>query len=808
MTTTSRSTPSPNTTLKKGAWTDAALKVLKERYLNRRAEGTTETPEDMVWRVASSIAAAEYEYGTTDDEIQAIAEQYYELMIERKFVPNSPTLMNAGLGNNLQYSACYVLPVEDSIDGIFEAIRHAAIVHQSGGGTGFAFSRLRPNGNRVQTSGGVASGPVSFMRVFDAATEAIKQGGRRRGANMGILRVDHPDIEEFITCKLDGGITNFNISVAVTDAFMDALAKDEDYDLIAQPGWPAPNGDRYQGGETVGQKKARAIFDKIVEAAWKTGDPGLVFIDRVNHSPANPTPEVGPIEATNPCGEQPLMSNEACNLASVDLAKFVRPAASTRQAGNGTDPIDWAGLEKAVRLAVRFLDDVITVNPYPLPEIDEAVKGNRRIGLGVMGWADMLFELGIPYDSQEALNLAEKVMAFINQVGHDEDARLAEARGPFPNWSRSIYKDGPPLRNSTVTTIAPTGSISIIAGTSSGIEPIFALAFRHVVKQPEGGERVLAFVNPIFERVAKERGFWSEELMAEIARRGTCHGVEGVPPDVQRVFVTAHEVVPEWHIRTQAAFQKNTDNGVSKTINLPNEARVNDVADAYRLAYETGCLGITVFRDGCKGEQVLNVGVKGSKGQQVAEATSQGGEEETNLQSPISKAPKPRPSVLTGTTYRKNTPLGAAYITVNSNGEGKNQPFEVFVNIGKAGSDTTALAEALGRLISLILRLPSPLSAFERVQDIVGQLRGIGSGRATGFGPQRVMSLPDAVAQVLAEHVGLTGTEPLPGLPDLDNEARQLPLFSGADLCPECGQATFVMEEGCKKCHACGFSEC
>jgi ribonucleoside-diphosphate reductase alpha chain len=813
MASTTVSTLSPTTTLKKGAWTDAALKVLKERYLNRRADGTSETPEQMVWRVASSIAHAEHEYGTTDEEIQAIAGQFYELLIERKFIPNSPTLMNAGLGNNLQYSACYVLPVEDSIEGIFMAIQHAAIVHQSGGGTGFAFSRLRPNGNRVQTSGGVASGPVSFMRVFDAATEAIKQGGRRRGANMGILRVDHPDIEEFITCKLDGGITNFNISIAATDAFMDALSRDEDFDLIAQPGWPVPGGGRYQGGEVISRKNARELFRKIVEAAWKTGDPGLVFIDRVNHSPANPTPEVGLIEATNPCGEQPLMSNEACNLGSIDLAKFVRPSTSAGRGGNGsggngTDPIDWQGLEEAVRLAVRFLDDVITVNPYPLPEIDEAVKANRRIGLGVMGWADMLFELGVPYDSQEALNLAGQVMAFINQIGHDEDARLAEARGPFPNWPRSIYKDGPPLRNSTVTTIAPTGSISIIAGTSSGIEPIFALAFRHIVKQPEGGERVLAFVNPIFERVAKERGFWSEELMTAVARRGTCHGVEGVPPEVQRVFVTAHEVTPEWHIRTQAAFQKHTDNGVSKTINLPSEARVDDVAAAYQLAYQTGCLGITVFRDGSKGEQVLNVGVKRSEGQQDTEGVSQGDKEETNLQSPLSKVPKPRPALLAGTTYRKSTPVGTAYITVNSNGEGMRQPFEVFINIGKAGSDTTALAEALGRLISLVLRLPSPLSAFERAQDIVGQMRGIGSGRASGFGPQRVMSLPDAVAQVLAEHVGLTGTEPLPGLPERENEAQQLSLFSGADLCPECGQATFVMEEGCKKCHACGFSEC
>jgi len=814
MTSTSKPAPSTNkssTTLNKAAWTDAALKVLRERYLHRRPDGTQETPEEMIWRVASAIAEAEREVGAADAEVQAIARQFHALMIERKFVPNSPTLMNAGLGANLQYSACYVLPVEDSIAGIFDAIQHAAIVHQSGGGTGFAFSRLRPNGNRVQTSGGVASGPVSFMRVFDSATEAIKQGGRRRGANMGILRVDHPDIEEFISCKLDGAITNFNISVAVTDAFMDALAKGEDYNFVAQPGWPAPDGGRCQGGEIIGKKSARQIFDKIVAAAWKTGDPGLVFIDRINNSPANPTPEMGLIEATNPCGEQPLLPNEACNLGSVDLAKFVRTSAnvvtepsgrSARRAGNGSgngaDPIDWQGLERAVRLAVRFLDDVITVNPYPLPEINEAVKANRRIGLGVMGWADLLFELGIPYDSQEAIQLAEQVMGFIKRVGHDEDTRLAEARGPFPNWSRSIYRGGAPLRNSTVTTIAPTGSISIIAGTSSGIEPIFALAFRHIVKQPEGGERVLTFVNPTFERVARERGFWSEALMAEIARQGTCHGVEGVPPDVQRVFVTAHEVAPDWHIRTQAAFQKQTDNGVSKTINLPNEASLEDVAKAYRLAYETGCLGITVFRDGCKGEQVLNVGTAEKKGKT-------GAGDDTPA---IPKAVKPRPAVLAGTTYRKNTPLGAAYITVNSNGEGKREPFEVFVNIGKAGSDTTALAEALGRLISLVLRLPSPLSAFERAQYIVSQLRGIGSGRATGFGPQRVMSLPDAVAQVLAEHVGMTGTEPLPGLPDLDNEAQQLPLFPGADLCPECGQAAFVMQEGCKKCYACGFSEC
>jgi ribonucleoside-diphosphate reductase alpha chain len=448
--------------------------------MHRRPDGTQETPEEMVWRVAYEVAQGEREFGVDEDVIMNMAREFYDVMLDHKFTPNSPTLMNAGLGNNLQYSACYVLPVEDSIGGIFESVKNAALVHQSGGGTGFAFSRLRPNGNRVNKSGGVASGPVSFMRVFDGATEAIKQGGRRRGANMGILRVDHPDIEEFITCKLDGGITNFNISVAATDAFMKALETNSEYDLIAQPNWPASDGSRYKGGEVIGQKNAREIFNKIVAAAWQTGDPGLVFIDRINNSPANPIPSIGLVESTNPCGEQPLLPNEACNLGSINVAKFINEK---------SDDLDWDALAKTVRTAVHFLDNVITVNPYPLPEIDQAVKDNRRIGLGVMGWADLLFDLKIPYNSEDALNLADKVMAFIEKVAHEKDAELAEARGPFPNWKHSIYKDVRPMRNSTVTTIAPTGSISIIAGASSGIEPIFALAFRHIVKQPEGGER-------------------------------------------------------------------------------------------------------------------------------------------------------------------------------------------------------------------------------------------------------------------------------------------------------------------------------
>jgi ribonucleoside-diphosphate reductase alpha chain len=656
--------------------------------------------------------------------------------------------------------------------GIFEAIKRAAIIHQSGGGTGFAFSRLRPKGSLVRTSGGKASGPVSFMRVFDAATDAVKQGGRRRGANMGILRVDHPDILEFITCKMDGGFTNFNISVAVTDTFMRAVAQDQAYELIAP-----------HTGRVTGTLRAREVFDKMVQSAWASGDPGMIFIDRINASPANPVPELGQVEATNPCGEQPLLPNEACNLGSINLALFARPGLPDN--GRRSD-VDWGELERTVRLAVRFLDDVIEVNPYPLPEIDEAVKGNRRIGLGVMGWADMLFALGIPYDSAEALALADEIMRFIKRVGHDQDIQLAEERGPFPNWRHSIYKDDRPRRNATVTTIAPTGSISIIAGSSSGIEPVFALAFRHIV-----GERRLQFVNPIFERVAQDQGFYSPELMAEVARRGHVGGLAGVPEEMQRIFVTAHEVAPEWHVRMQGAFQSHTDNGVSKTINLPSSAAPQDVADAYKLAYREGCLGITVFRDGCKEEQVLHVGTGEQKQQQgETEAATASRTPELTV--------KPRARVLRGVTYQAGTPLGTAYITVNENGA--EQPFEVFTNVGKAGSDTAAVAEALGRLISLTLRLPSPLSPLKRMAEVVDQLAGIGGGRPMGFGPHRVRSLPDAIAQVLADHIGLTELQP--AVVEVEDDTRP------GDLCPVCGQATLVAQEGCRKCYSCGFSEC
>ena len=756
---------------KVGKWTVPALRVLRERYLTRKDGVVVETPEEMCWRVAQSIAAGEARYGRSPAAVRQVAEAFYDMMVDGYFLPNSPTLMNAGKGNGLQYSACYVLPVGDSMEEIFDSVKAAAIIHKSGGGTGFAFSRLRPKDDLVASTGGRASGPVSILRGFNAATEAVKQGGTRRGANMGILRVDHPDILEFIECKLDGGITNFNISVAATDAFMQALEKGEDYDLINP-----------HTGRVVQRLSAREVFSRIVTAAWRTGDPGMVFIDRINASPANPTPELGQIEATNPCGEQPLLPNEACNLGSLNVAKFVRG-----QDGEGS--IDWDEMERVVRLAVRFLDDVIEMNPYPLPEIDATVKANRRIGLGVMGWADFLFRLGIPYDSGEAIALADRLMAFIKEKSHDQSARLAEERGPFPNWSRSIYRHGRPMRNSTVTTIAPTGTISMIAGCSSGIEPIFALAFEHRVKQPDGSERVLPFVNETFEAIAREQGWYSDALMQEVARRGSLEGIPGVPEWARRVFKTAHEISYEWHVRHQAAFQRHTDNGVSKTINLPNSATVEDVAAAYRLAWELGCLGITVFRDGCKGEQVLNVGLTAKK-DAAGPAAPMG---------PL--VVKPRPHSLKGTTYRSETPIGTAYITVNETPEG--EAFEVFVQVGKGGSDTMAVAEALGRLISLVLRLPSPLSAQRRLEEVISQLRHIGGGQPTGFGPRRILSLPDAIARTLSEHIGQVkpaGGEPGAALPS----GRK----AIGDLCKECGQATFVYEEGCKKCLSCGFNEC
>lgn len=774
-------------------WSEQAIKVLKERYFLKDAEGKViETVEELCWRVAWELARDEVRYSRNRKEVIAFAREYYKMMVNRWFLPNSPTLMNAGKGNGLQYSACYVIPVPDSLTGIFDGVKYQGLIHQSGGGTGFSFSRLRPKGARVRSTMGIASGPVSFMRVYNEATQQIKQGGTRRGANMGILRIDHPDVMEFIHCKDDGvGITNFNISLAVTDKFMEALAKDEDYGLIDP-----------HTKEVTGKLKASSVWEEIASSAWRTGDPGMIFIDRINKSVANPIRAEGwEVESTNPCGEQPLYPFDACNLGSVFLGYFV------------TDKkVEWKKLGEVVRIAVRMLDSVIDMNPFPLPEIEATVRKIRRIGLGVGGWADMLVQLGIPYDSEEALKLAEKLMKFVNEEGHKASQELAQERGAFPMWKQSVYARGELIRNSTVTTIAPTGSIGILANASGGVEPLFAVAYQHIVKSEN---RTLTFINPMFEKEAKTRGFYSEELMKKVAVEGLVRGMTEIPEDVRTTFGTAHEIDPEWHVKTQAAFQKYTDNAVSKTINLRHDVTVSDVKKAYMLAWDTGCMGITVFRDGCKGDQVLNLGTQ-TKAPDVAEtkAVAVKVDEQTI---------KPRPVRVEGATYRIETPLGSAFITVNHDEMGN--PFEVFVTIGKAGSEVAAMAEALGRLISTTLRFGNHMPAKERAREIMEQLHGIGGGRSVGYGPNKVRSLPDAVAKAIGMHFGLLGyqqeekTEKKEGVFQLQvmgaekhtgNGHVQLELVRAkkTDLCPSCGEAAFTFEEGCKKCYACGYSEC
>ncbi|MBI3744023.1 MAG: adenosylcobalamin-dependent ribonucleoside-diphosphate reductase [Chloroflexi bacterium] len=551
-----------------------AIKVLERRYLQRNEQGLLmETPVEMFRRVAKAIAGVE-QIGAS-----GIEDEFYSLLTNLEFLPNSPTLMNAGTSVG-QLSACFVIPVKDDMGEIFDAVRDMALIHQSGGGTGFSFSQLRPKGDIVKSTGGIASGPVSFMRVFDTATDVVKQGGRRRGANMGILRVDHPDVLEFIEAKSrEGVLTNFNVSVAVTDAFMEAVVSGQDYALISP-----------RTSQEVRRLSARHVFNLIATSAWRSGDPGLVFIDGINKS--NPTPQLGPMEATNPCGELPLLPFESCNLGSVNLAKMVHDGA-----------VNWDRLRRAVRLGVRFLDNVIDANRYPLPQIEAITRGNRKIGLGVMGFADMLMMLGIPYDSQEGVDFAERLMTFVEQEAMSASQGLARERGPFANFAGSIH-DRPgatPLRNATVTSIAPTGTISIIAGCSSGIEPLFALAY---VRNVMEGVHLLE-VNPLFERLAHDRGFYSHDLMAAVARSGSVRGMGQVPKEVRRVFVTDFDIAPEWHVRMQAAFQRHCDNAVSKTINLPNTATIDDVRDAFLLAWRLKCKGITVFRYGSKSQQVL-----------------------------------------------------------------------------------------------------------------------------------------------------------------------------------------------------------
>lgn len=998
------------------SFSENAMAVLEKRYLRKDESGKPiETPADMLWRVAKNIALMDVLHcpalkkkgrgkaagkaervcemsGAPDDggadgelldvsewdwatlrmahkrlveegdmtaswedveaavnanrgRLRATAQRFFELMAEGKFMPNSPALMNAGRELQ-QLSACFVLPVDDTMVSIFDSLKYAALIHQSGGGTGFSFSRLRPKNDVVRSTGGVASGPVSFMKVFNAATEAVKQGGVRRGANMGILRVDHPDILEFITCKTDTKeLTNFNISVGITSKFMEAVEAGTDYDLVNP-----------RNGQVVGKANARKVFETIVEQAWKNGEPGIIFLDRLNKD--NPTPALGEIESTNPCitgdalvpteegllrldeivrrwstgglrimidkrvagspgsidattgqpliepgtdwsvisrafrsgvkpvvrvttkhgmsievtpdhkmmttrgwvkagdlrigedrvlvqsgagedivesvepvgekevfdltepfshsfiangfvvsncGEQPLLPFEACCLGSINLGRFTRSVW-------GTDldlekAIDWDGLAAAVRAGVHFLDNLIDANKYPLPEIDKMARGNRKIGLGIMGWADMLLDLKIPYNSQEALDLATKVMAFIEKESMAESAELAASRGVFPNWEKSVFAaKGLKVRNATTTTIAPTGTISIICGASSGIEPLFSLAFtRHVL----GKSMVEA--NPRFERVAKALGFYSDELMEKVASAGSLQHVSGVPEEIRKVFVTAHEITPEWHIKMQAAFQKHTHNAVSKTVNFPKEATRDDVKQVFILANKLGCKGVTVYRDGSREEQVLTVGAdkkgsaaSGAAGQETLFGDTPKPEEKgkTRVNGVWGRVrPIERPSRLDGFTAMKETPVGKLFLTLNTL---EGHPVELFAQIGKAGSDVSAFTEAIARLISIALR-----SGVDP-QEVADQLQGIGGSRAIGFGPNRVRSVPDAIGQFLDEYLQYGSEGPKDEAEETGPVQDTLPLTPGKrfSLCPSCGTWSLVHVEGCQKCMACGYSEC
>ncbi|MBT8487934.1 MAG: vitamin B12-dependent ribonucleotide reductase [Gemmatimonadetes bacterium] len=814
--------------------TENARIVLGRRYLKKDGEGNpTEEPEVMFWRVARTIADVDSEYGASDSAVDEVARQFFDLMINGKFEPNSPTLMNAGrpLG---QLSACFVLPVDDALSngqsGIYDTLKSMALVHQSGGGTGFSFSRLRPEGYTVRSTMGVASGPVSFMKLYDASTDVVKQGGTRRGANMGILRVDHPDIRRFIMCKNDTTqVTNFNISVAITDAFMEAVSKGDTYDLVDP-----------KTSEVVGQESAQEIFDMIIHGAWLTGEPGTFFVDRANEY--NPVPALGSYEATNPCGEQPLLPYDVCNLGSINLGKFVKDDARP-----GVDPdegVDWDALRTVVHLATHFLDNVIDANRYPLPEIHDLAQNIRRIGLGVMGWADMLVRLGIPYDSPEGVKLGQRVMEFVNEESRNASERLAETRGVFPAWEESIWgpdgmaaarEDGTrirperTLRNCNLTTVAPTGTISIFAGCSGGIEPLFAVAFM----RNQAGV-MMPDVNPDFVRMAEEGGWYSDDLMERIAQEGHIHFDE-VPEDVQRIFRTAHDITPEWHVRMQAAFQEHTDSAISKTTNFPREASEEDVREIYELAFQLGCKGVTVYRDGSREGQVLSTGATAKKdvGADVSSEVSElhhqladAREEAHNLRIEVdaikaeledrdetagaARHKRQRPDALRGYTMKMMSPLGDLYVTINEDINGR--PFEVFCTLGKAGGAAMADAEAIGRLMSLALR--SGIS----ITQVKEQLRGISCDRAVGLGPNKVLSVPDAIGQAieryLQEKEGVQEALPLTmGTGDDGTSTQMSAAPSGPDLfdmgtCPDCGTGHLAFEEGCKKCHVCGYSEC
>jgi len=734
--------------------TENARTVLNKRYLKKDESGRpVETPEIMFLRVARAIAEADRLYDP-EAPIEEIANAFYNMMASLEFLPNSPTLMNAGRKMG-QLSACFVLPVEDSMESIFDALKYTAIIHKTGGGTGFSFSRLRPKNDIVLSTHGVSSGPVSFMGVFDAATEAIKQGGTRRGANMGILRVDHPDIEEFVACKKgDTKLNNFNISVAVTDRFMEAVLQNEEFPLVNP-----------RTREVVRYVQARSLFDQIVESAWRNGDPGLIFLDAINRS--NATPQLGEIESTNPCGEQPLLPYESCNLGSINLSLMIR------KKSNGAATvweIDYEKLRTVVHKAVHFLDNVIDVNKYPIPPIRELTLKNRKIGLGIMGFADMLIKLAVPYNSDEAVKIGKGIMKFIQAESKAASAELARVRGNFPAYVGSIYDTSktPYIRNATTTTIAPTGTLSIIAATSSGVEPLFAISY--VRKVLDGQE--LIETHPEFEKIAREKGFFSESLMELISTLGSIGNVEGVPDDVKRLFPTAHDIPPEWHIRIQAAFQEHTDNAVSKTINFHRDASAEEVKQAYLQAYRSGCKGITIYRYGSRSEQVLNL-----RELRAEEAEVLGAAEVHPI-----IGPRARPVRTTGVTERIQTGCGNLYVTINSDEKGY---CEVFAQMGKAGGCASSQTEMAGRLISLALR-----SGVD-IKSVAKQLKGIRCPSPSWDNGKSVLSCSDAIGQIITKYTG----------------AEVVTRETTMGACPDCG-GVVEPEGGCLVCRSCGFSRC
>ncbi len=791
-----------------------SLAVLKRRYLRRGLDGKpVETVTEMFDRVATHVAAAEEEW---QGNVEQVADDFYDLLTKFRFMPNSPTFTGAGtpLG---QLAACFVLPIVDDMgrdeSGIFQTLRDAALIQQTGGGNGFAFSRLRPHGAIVKSSAGQATGPVGFLRVYDQAFGEIAQGGTRRGANMAVLRVDHPDIREFITCKTDeNAITNFNISVGVTDAFMDAVKNDDTYDLINP-----------QDGEVWETVKAREIFDLIVKHAHHNGEPGVLFLDAANRQ--NPVPHLYDLEATNPCGEQWLGPYENCCLGSINLANHFGPGKS----------VDWEKLQETIEQSTRFLDDVVTANAYvpAVPQLKEAAYRARRIGLGIMGLADLMYHSGIRYGSPAAQEFAGQVMEFVRFHAMKTSVELAEQRGPFLAIEGSIYdpqnlKWQPPqpitpysrdfgrptldwqeivdgikqhgIRNAAQTTVAPTGTIATVSGCEGyGCEPVFALAYvRHV--NDHGKDLELQYTSPHFEKALVAANLDAAErqrIVEEVNKVGTCQHIKDMPADLRNTFVVAADISPEEHVRMQAAIQAFVDNSISKTCNFPESAVEADVAQAYQLAWELGCKGLTVYVTGSRESVVLET---------HATKASKEAPEENKVEQPMlwPETKKPRAGVLRGETHRVTTPLGNTYVTINSNGG--NQPFEVFIQTSKAGSDTAAVSEAIGRLVSYILRISSPVPPKDRLKEVVTQLGGIGGGRPLGFGSNRVLSLPDGVAQALMDYlsdVNIPDTQSNGHVPQLKGGKK---LFG--DLCPDCGEAAVVNEEGCRKCYSCGFSEC